>query len=95
MATLLPVLAYIVTATLTAGIQASPGAGTLNLTTCDTLGVFLLAVAGLAVLLFTDDNLGCFSICLGLVALPTGLTLPWIMDINQPWHWVADRLGVI
>lgn len=99
-AALAVVLAYTVTATLTAGIQAHPGASILNL-----IIYIVLALLGLLVATFLlatpilmkpkSDKPFFFSLVAYPAALPAGLLIPWLAAVNQPWEWLADHLGVI
>ncbi|MFD5899850.1 hypothetical protein [Streptomyces sp. NPDC060366] len=94
-----PVLAYTVPATFIAGIQASPGAGILNLIVYTILAVPALGVALmflLAALTDIDSHIPFDSaLVLGILALVVGLVVPWTVGADQPWHWIADSLGVI
>ncbi|MER5619047.1 hypothetical protein [Streptomyces sp. NPDC002215] len=94
------VLAYTVTATFTAGIQAHPGASIMNLIIYIVLALLALIVA--AFLLATpilmkpkSDTPFFFSLIAVPLALPAGLLIPWLAAFNQPWQWLADHLGVI
>ncbi|WP_329039900.1 tropomyosin (plasmid) [Streptomyces sp. NBC_01725] len=94
-----PVLAYTIPATFIAGIQASPGAGILNLIAYTILALPVSAVAFLFLLgpLTSIDSDIPFNsaLALAILALLVGLVVPWTVGTDQPWHWIADRLGVI
>ncbi|MFD3923889.1 hypothetical protein [Streptomyces sp. NPDC058595] len=94
-----PVLAYTIPATFIAGIQASPGAGILNLIAYTILALPVSAVAFLFLLgpLTSIDSDIPFNsaLTLAILALLVGLVVPWTVGTDQPWHWIADRLGVI
>ncbi|MGW6308294.1 hypothetical protein [Streptomyces niveus] len=97
-------LTYSGPAVFIAGTQASPGAGTLNLIVYTVLALPALTAVVLFLLglLIASGNSVPFNnvpfnsaLTLGILALVAGLVVPWIVDVNQPWHWIADRLGVI
>ncbi|MFE4613745.1 hypothetical protein ACFRK5_36195 [Streptomyces niveus] len=94
-----PVLVYTVPATFIAGIQASPGAGILNLIVYTILALPALAIALmflLGPLTSIDSDIPFISaLILGILALLAGLVVPWIVGAGQPWHWIADLIGVI
>lgn len=87
-----PVLAYTVPATITAGVQASPGAGIRNLIVYTTLGLLTLAAAFAILKISTEWHpyswRGDQSINAGFAALAAGLAVPWFPVLNQRWHWV-------
>lgn len=96
---LVPALTYTVPATFIAGIQASPGAGILNLIIYTVLALPVLALA-LVILLgpltSIDSDIPFNSaLTLAILALLVGLVVPWTVGTDQPWHWIADRLGVV
>ncbi|MFS0697820.1 hypothetical protein [Streptomyces nitrosporeus] len=93
-------LAYTVTATLTADIQARPGTAVQNLVIYSATALLALFVAAFVLTnptLMRPKSDKPFFICLvaSFLALPGGLIVPWTADINQPWHWIADHLGII
>ncbi|MGC5342433.1 hypothetical protein [Streptomyces sp. DT171] len=97
---LIVVLAYTFTATISAGMQADPGAGIVNLVVYTVVGLPALVVVALimtgSVLVRPESEVPFGSCFVGFcLALPAGLIVPWCGAVNQPWHWVADHLGVI
>lgn len=78
-----PVLTYAIPATFIAGIQASPGAGIMNLIVYTVLA---LPIACYAVLILLGTLTGMDSnvpfnsaLILGILALVTGMVVPWIV----------------
>ncbi|MGW8454137.1 hypothetical protein [Streptomyces niveus] len=64
--------------------------------------VLALPIAYYAVLILLGTLTGMDSnvpfnsaLILGILALVTGVVVPWIVGPDQPWHWIADHLGVI
>ncbi|MEU1090907.1 hypothetical protein ABZ401_29530 [Streptomyces sp. NPDC005892] len=94
------VFAYTVTVTFTAGLQADPGAGILNLiiyavaALLSLLAAAIVLVGAILARLKSDAPFTFFLIAF-VLALPAGLIVPWYVAFGEPWYWIADHLGVI
>ncbi|OEJ36530.1 hypothetical protein [Streptomyces agglomeratus] len=98
-AVLTPCTILVLSTGYTAGLQAQPGPGSWKLA-----GYGALALLGciLALLLAfprpaparTRKHAGP-GLGLGLLALPIGLTLPWVLDSDVAGHWLAALVGLV
>ncbi|MET7928318.1 hypothetical protein ABZT43_30905 [Streptomyces sp. NPDC005349] len=93
-------LSYTITATFTAGLQADPGAGIINLLVYAVVGLAAFVVINFLLLLPAsndkNDNMIFMALCIAVLALIAGLIVPWVVNLPfEPWHWIADRVGLI
>lgn len=106
-AVLTPPLVVALTTAYTAGLQLSPRPGPMRLI---AYGALLLTVCLFVLLVTTRVAVLCarrkgsavhrrFSavslVVLGLLAVPAGLVLPWLLDSDTPGRWFAHLIGLV
>jgi hypothetical protein len=101
-----PAAVVALTTAYTAGLQASPGPGpaklvgygTVLLTACV---VILLVAARVSVLCARPEQpllrrrFSVASLTAGVLAVPAGLALPWLVDWDTPGRWFAHLIGLV